>query len=517
MTTLSKAQIQALLEARFCDDSFARLQDLPHPHSLKDAQKGAQIVAGIMQEGGKILIVGDYDVDGTLSAVIMMKFFGMLGYENVSYLIPNRFSDGYGVQRHLLEQYPSDLVITVDNGVAALDVGEYCKEQKRKLIITDHHALQHQIPQADALINPQQETCSFPQKSICGAGVAWYFCNAIKIALGKNFSLLELLKYVAIATIADVMPLCQVNKLFVKKGLELLKDSHSMQDSLLKSLLKGRDFSAQDVAFSITPLLNSAGRMKDARVVCEFFLATKKDEIATHFLALKKLNQMRKDQTQQMESEMFAHFLESENCVLAYKESWNEGLLGILAAKLSKEKQKPAFVFTQKEGCLKGSGRSDGKIDIFQTLLPHERNFLRFGGHSEAVGICIQEDKIPWFMDLFSRECFMLSKKPNEVLGEICLQDIDGELLEILRRFEPYGQGNPPPQFLIRGAKIKESKIFKELHQKLEFEHQISALSFFCKEFYKENEVIDMEFSVQEGLQNKHPTLLLKKISRCPL
>lgn len=511
MERLTKEKIKSLIAKRFENDRFFSLKDLPHPHSFKDMQTGANLVRDYILAHQKILVVGDYDVDGTLASVIMMKFFKMIGYDNVEYYIPNRFKDGYGVSVDIIKNHPSDLVITVDNGISAIEVGEYCLENQRKLIITDHHALQDNVPRADALINPQQNDCNFAQKGICGAAVAWYFCNAIKIALEKDFSLLGLLKYVAIATIADMMPLVEINKIFVKKGLEIFEKSNDLQDDLLKALLKGK-ITAQDVSFYITPLLNSAGRIDDARIVCEFFLAEDREEIKEKFVRLEQTNKMRKELANHASLELEQCVLENEFCALAYHNEWNEGILGILAAKLVQIKNKPSFVFSAKNGVLKGSGRSDGKVDIFQTLLPYSEKFIHFGGHAEAVGITIDLNFVQDFLAIFKGDCKLIGPRASEVLGELQLVDVDRELLKIIESFEPYGQGNPVPQFLVKEARIYESKVLKNLHQRFQLENRVSAIEFFSDKFYDKEDRIDFYCSLQEGAYNKHPTLLIKKI-----
>lgn len=514
MQPLTKQAIREILQARLEGDSFTSLKTLPHPHTLKDAQKGARIVQEAMEKNQKILLVGDYDADGTLGVVICMSFFARIGYENISYYIPNRFKDGYGVQPHIIEQNPCDLVITIDNGIVAFDVGEYCAKHGKTLIITDHHQLQDALPQADAIINPQQGDCGFPQKEICGAAVAWYFCNAIKITLGLQTPMQDLLKYVAIATIADMMPLTHVNKLFVKHGLESFKASQDTSNMLLKTLLSSPKFRAQDVGFSITPLLNSAGRMADASLICKYFLSEDKEQCKKIFQELKALNATRKELVRSM-LDGEKQILENDSCIIAYQEGWSEGVLGILAANLTDAHQKPAFALSAKDGVLKGSGRSDGVVDIFQLLLPHQGEFVRFGGHSEAVGITLSEEKLPRLLEIFStQDKPLVEQKDEAVLGTLELGDIDKGLLALLNEFEPYGQGNPSPLFLLKNARIKSARILKDLHQRLELGSGLHAMEFFAKEFYEKDERVDICFSLQEERFDAGLTLLAKSLCR---
>ncbi len=513
MQNLNKEDIKKILQERAQVSSFSSLKDLPHPFVLKDAKKAAEILKDAMAKNKRILVVGDYDADGTLGVVIFMSFFSMMGYENISYCIPNRFKDGYGLKPHLIEQNPSDVVITIDNGIAAFSAAEYCLMHQITLIVTDHHAPQKELPRAHAIINPMQDSCKFPQKEICGASVAWYFCNAIKIQLGLNLSLQPLLKYVAIATIADVMPLTHLNKIFVKKGLEILQSSMLPSDLLLKSLLKTQKIYAQDVAFYLAPLLNSAGRMADARLVCEFFLSSK--DTNQKFLELCALNTQRKELVQKILMQAQHSIQESRFGIVAYEEGWSEGVVGIVAAKLAEAYQKPAFVFALKDGVLKGSGRSDGMIDIFETLLPHQEHFLHFGGHSAAVGISIELGKLPLLLEIFNQECKKILQEENhKILGILNLELIDAELIEMVRAFEPFGKGNPVPCFISKSVRIKEAKTLKQVHQKLLLHPNISGVHFFVKEFFAKDDVVDLCFSLQ---YDHSPSLLIEEIKKCPL
>lgn len=520
MKLLDHQEIEKILQKRFEGDFFHHLKDLPHPHTLKDSKIGAEIVKEVIQQNQEILIVGDYDTDGILSVVIMMSFFNSIGYQNVRYYIPNRFKDGYGIKVHLLQQLISSkfngVIITVDNGITALEVGEYCKKNKIKLIITDHHLPQEKLPLADAIIDPQQPDCNFAQKSICGASVAWYFCNAIKIALKLSLPMTELLKYVAIATISDLMPLTHINKILVKKGIEVFQNSTKKTDLLLKTLFKTPYFDSQDIGFSLTPLLNSAGRLGDAKIVVDFFLSNQESEIYHIFNQLKNLNQQRKDLVEKMVLESKDFVKENQHCIVAYKEDWNEGVLGIIAAKLTEKYQKPAFAFKLENSILKGSGRSDGKIDIFQTLLEHSDLFLDFGGHSEAIGLSLAHKNLDAFLDSFKNIKPLTKKNQNYILGQINLNSIDQKLMQILQKFQPYGQGNPYPHFIIKETNILKSKIIKQNHQKLFFSNEIEGMLFFSNTFYEQNDKVDLCVSIQQSLYSKNPTLIIKEISKCP-
>ncbi|PAF41317.1 single-stranded-DNA-specific exonuclease RecJ [Helicobacter sp. 11S03491-1] len=520
--SLNKQTIQQLLAQRFKDDIFVSPSQLPHPHKLKDAQNAAIIITQAIKEDKKILIVGDYDVDGITSTALMMRFFSLIDYPNISYVIPNRFSDGYGVSQSILEKNPADIVITVDNGISAFECGEYCLQKGIIFIITDHHSIKDKLPQANAIINPQQTQCLFPQKEICGAAVAWYLCNAIKIELGLKISLIDLLDFVCIATIADMMPLTKVNKLLVKIGLKKFQDSNSPANKALKRHLKTKNIIAADIAHYIAPLINSAGRMGDANIALQLLLSNNEQEAAKFYKELYLCNNERK--TIAKDTLLLAQetSLISKNCILAYGENWHEGVLGIVAATLAQSYQRPAIVLSKKEDILKGSARSYDNIDLIETFNAHSEFFIQFGGHTKAVGLQINQRNLePFFESLKNFQMPQVKQAEiSETLGVLNLEEIDGELLRILDQFEPYGQGNPQPHFTCNNLTIASAQTLKALHQKLEFDvynRKQKAMVFFCEKFYEKNDQVNINFSVQKDSFSNCALMIVKTIQKCPL
>lgn len=515
---LSKQDIHSILEKRIKDNNFDSSLKLPHPHELKGNQEAAKLIVKTMNENGKILIVGDYDVDGVVSTAIMMKFFTILGYENATYVIPNRFSDGYGISKSIIEKNPADLIVTVDNGIASFESADFCKEIGTRLIITDHHAIKNTLPSSDVLVNPWQNDCSFPQKEICGASIAWYLCNAIKIEMGLNFSLGDLLEFVSIATIADMMPLTKINRLLVQIGLKKFQNSTSLPSKILKNQLRKTNITSQDIAFNIAPLLNSAGRMSDGNLVVKFLLCDDEREAMKIYSQLETFNQQRKHITQQI-LQNTQDCLVCENCIIAYGENWHLGVLGIVAANLSQTYCRPAIVMSLKEGILKGSARSYGNINLIESLKPHSEFFIQFGGHAKALGLQMKFENIQGFFKAIQKaKMFECSQKEvSSVLGFLDLAQIDNELLEILAMYEPYGEGNPIPNFICNEQTIAATQTLKSLHQKLEFKtpKRQKAMAFFCQEFYEPNDKINAHFSLQRDGFRGEIMMILKNISRC--
>ncbi|PAF54383.1 single-stranded-DNA-specific exonuclease RecJ [Helicobacter sp. 13S00482-2] len=520
-TPLDKKEIRHLLENRFKDDPYNSIKQLPHPKELKDSQYAAKIITKGMKENKKILIVGDYDVDGITSSVIMMKFFDMIEYKNVDYVIPNRFTDGYGISQSIIERNLADIIITVDNGVSAFECGQYCLKMGITFIITDHHIIKENLPQADAIINPQQKNCSFPQKEICGATIAWYLCNAIKLEMGIDIPVADLLDLVAIATIADMMPLIKINKLLVKVGLKKFQNSPSPYANLLKTFTKKKFITSEDVAFYIAPLINSAGRMGDGKIAAEFLLSQRQNNAKELFDKLIQLNKKRKVIAQEILTQSENSSLICDNCIISYGENWHEGVLGIVAANLAKNHKKPAIVLSKKGDILKGSARSYGNINLIATLQTHSHFFLEFGGHNKAVGLKMKEENLEKFFQAMSEfqmpEC--AEEENPEILGMIDIKDIDEALLDMLEEFQPYGQGNPTPIFISENLRISSSTSIKSLHQSLDLSSDTStkkAINFFAKTFFEPNEYVDVSFNLQKDNFSNEAVMILKTIQKCP-
>ncbi|MBR2494544.1 single-stranded-DNA-specific exonuclease RecJ [Helicobacter sp.] len=540
--TLSKGEIYALLHNRTKQWDFPTLSTLPHPYQLKSCEQASHFLAQKMREKPKILVVGDYDVDGVIASVVMMKFFALLGYEHISYVIPSRFSDGYGVSKAIIEANPSDIVITVDNGTTAYEAAAYCKQQGITLIITDHHIPKESLPEADFIINPQQKDCTFPQKEICGALVAWYFCAGLKIALGVNISLVPLLELVMLATIADMMPLTQINKCIVLYGLKQLPTSQNPALQKLKTYLKTRYITATDIAFSLTPLLNAAGRMGEGRIASEFLLldsgnfssALTQDDRAhrlkacslasaldSGLQALIALNQARKDTAKSVLESAKACVIVYENAVIARGDDWHEGVLGIVAAQMANFYKRPAFVLSRTkepglESMLKGSARSFGEVDLMSMLLGANEILGEFGGHSKAAGLSVEIasfDELCAYLDSLS--VLPKCQTTQEELGALLIDvsDINEELFALLQEFEPYGQGNPKPILQAR-LQIRQIQSIKQ-HRKFSFfGTDIGGIYFFCEQKFEARDWILASFTMQMDSYSGKPIMVLQEAER---
>jgi len=261
---------------------------------LKDIKKAAERIKKAINNGEKITVVGDYDVDGVVSSTIMSEFFSDIGIE-MTLIIPNRFRDGYGINAKLLERIDADLIITVDNGISAVEAAKVCKERGIDLIITDHHTVPDVIPDAYAIVNPKQEDCPFPFSEICGAQVAWYLVASLKETLGIEYNLGKYLDLLAIAIVADMMELKGMNRTMVRAGFKMMNQEKRLIFSVIKRYFKKSAFKSDDISFLLAPIINSAGRIEDATLAFEMLSAKSEEEALMHLEYIVGLNNRRKE------------------------------------------------------------------------------------------------------------------------------------------------------------------------------------------------------------------------------
>lgn len=515
---INNATLLALLEKRNVAQGINGLKDLPKPESMLNMQNGAKLIASSIRANEDILVVGDYDCDGVCASVIMRQFFDMLGFQHARVIIPNRFIDGYGVSEALLSKVANGakLVISVDNGITAFSAAAWCKANGAKLVITDHHTPLDTLPEADVIIDPQLDS-SFLQQNICGAAVAWYVCAAIKQELNADISLSHFLPYLAIATIADIMPLNAINRIFVKKGIEMLINSQSALAQSLKQHLK--HINAENIAFYLAPLINAAGRIDSADRAFEFLIADDVSSALSALNALKALNNKRKNLQNDILANALdsANMLESRHFVICYGNEWHEGVLGIVAAQVARQKQKSAFVLSG-EAVLKGSGRSfdngANNVNLIKTITPLSALLTHFGGHSGAVGISIEREKLGAFLEALESS-IVLEESVSECALYIKAKDINNALLATISAFEPYGCGNPKPIFICENMEVRAIKPLgaKQNHFKytlFELDSGISlqAIAFNAKAPFKIDERINATFELVKDDYNN--SVLLK-------
>jgi single-stranded-DNA-specific exonuclease len=483
MKTLTKNDLYQLLSERFSDEE-KKLSEIPNPTLLHDAPEAAKKIAEAIRTNKKITLVGDYDVDGVSSTAIMVDFFRQIPYP-LEAIIPNRFKDGYGVSPTVLDRIDTDLIITVDNGISAIVAAKICKERGIELIITDHHTPSEILPDALFIVDPKLESCGYPFKEICGAQVAWLLLALVKKELSLSIDMKQFLDILAIAIIADIMQLININRTLVKAGLRLLSSSQRPSSIIIRDFLNKSVISSEDIAFQIAPRINSAGRLEDASIALEFFTAKDTNRAYHQFELLGKLNDLRKETESQTTEKAILEVNEDDLVTVVSGEGWHEGVVGIIASRLVEKFGKPAIVLSVENGLAKGSARSIGEVSIYELIKENDEFLTKFGGHKMAAGLGLSEENIPKFRKAINKSAKKIDPQdfiPKEsVSGILNAEDIDLELLELLEGFEPYGEANLRPSFLLKDAEVINIKLMgaDKSHSRIEvrqFPHQRKTL-----------------------------------------
>lgn len=475
-------------------DSFmnATLQDIPDPKSILGMSEAVDLLLDTIRKGKKTLIVGDYDVDGITSTVLLSRFFQKMGYSSFESFIPNRFRHGYGLTRQSVDDIllmEPDLVITVDNGITAGEEIERLKAAGSQVIVTDHHLPQEGVVPDCIIINPKQKACPYPYKDLSGVGVAFMLVIAMRAEMrrrhfwetGKEPNLLHHLDLVAIGTIADQVPLLGLNRVFARFGLEQMTQRIQRKDPdtffhYLKVFAKRsnvRFFDSNSIAFRLAPMLNATGRMKDAMAGVCFLLSETEQTAISRYNYIERLNlKRRKKQNIMVKKAMdVAQKLVAEKKgLLIYDDSFHEGLIGVVASRLSEHFNQPCIVATDSEsGLLKASCRAK-KDNIMSILQSCESHLERYGGHVNAAGFTLKKEKLNEFHRSFSNACnSVLSGKNTDVFNadiEVTLDMLTYELIERLKVFEPFGQNNSKTVFMIQNQPLPLPVVMTGKHLK---------------------------------------------------
>ena len=485
------------------------LNAMHHPNLMSGTDTAVTFLLEAYQKQQKIVIVGDFDADGATSTALAVLALRQLGFANVTYLVPNRFEQGYGLSIAVAQEALAlgvELLMTVDNGVSSHEGVAFLKAQGVKVIVTDHHLPPETLPNADAIVNPNLAHCGFPSKNLAGVGVTFYLMLALRAKFREvglfdaknqpNFT--ELLDLVALGTVSDVVPLDQNNRILVYQGIARIRAERCRCGIRALAEVAKRDvtrFVAADLGFSIGPRLNAAGRLDNMSVGVELLLAENMETARALALELDGLNQARKEIEQGMKLEalticqnLFANAtaLETEipYAIVLYQSDWHQGVLGILASRIKDQFHRPVIAFAQDQaGILKGSARSIPGLHIRDVLervySQHPDLILKFGGHAMAAGLSIQESRFDDFRQIF-----------NQTVSELLVEDqlqgtiwTDGELnanllnlatAETLRQGGPWGQAFPEPVF-DGEFKILQQRLVGEKHLKMMVEPKLGG------------------------------------------
>ena len=509
--------LEELLLSRF-KEGFLTLRDLPQPHTFKDMEKATDRIVSAVKKGETITIIGDYDVDGVTSTTLMKLFFDEIDYP-VEWIIPNRFKDGYGLSSNIIPRIEgTDLAITVDNGISAVDAAEICKEKNIDLIITDHHLLGPKLPDAYAIIDQKQPECTFPYEEVCGAQIAWYLIASLKNALGIKINMMDYMELVSIAIIADMMPLHHINRAMVIAGLQSLSKSNRPAIKAYREHVQKENLTAEDIGFFLAPLLNSAGRMQDASFAVEYLLSNNIYDARVRLQRLIDFNEERKRMESKITKEALSSVEENDRIVVVSGKEWHEGVVGIVAARVARACKKPSIILSENdEGILKGSGRSYGKCDLFAVVDKTRPLLEKFGGHFAAVGLSLHRSNLNHFKSQLQQryeEDQYSEEVDTEIIGALQFSDISFSLTAMMKQFEPYGQGNPVPKFISYGVRIlqaspmgKEGNHLRFLFEQNGITHQ--GVQFKTEEVYLPETVADIVYTVNENHFRGNTTLQL--------
>lgn len=445
------------------------IDQLYDPFLLKDMDKAVERLRRAVLSNEKVLIYGDYDVDGITSVSFLYLLLKEVG-ANVSYYIPDRQVEGYGLSDQgiaIARERNVDLIVTVDCGITGHAEIEQAQSEGIDVIVTDHHEPSLTTPNAVAVVDPKRHDCDYPFKQLAGVGVAYKLAQGLLLRLGIDASILEnYIELVAIGTSADIVPLVDENRVFVNSGLAILNNSENIG---LKALMKaaglsGREIGTGQIVFIIAPRINAVGRMGDAQRAVK--LLTTEDEIEAGQIAaiLERENQHRKD----VDEDAFRTAVEkatqlwngnTPSSIVLYKEGWHTGVIGIVASRMVERYYRPTVLISVEEGVGKGSARSIPGFDLYESLKQCEDLFIGFGGHKYAAGLTIEEDKIPElarrFEEIAERELTaeLLSPKLH-IESEIRLGVIDEKFVKLLKMFAPFGPQNMRPVFVSRNLQI---------------------------------------------------------------
>jgi single-stranded-DNA-specific exonuclease len=490
---IPRAAAKILIRRGFHDAGSAagfltpRIQDLHDPFLLRDMDRAVERIRRAISGRQPIEIHGDYDVDGVTSTVILKKAIELAGAES-GWHIPHRLHDGYGMQPAAVEEAAARgtrLIISVDNGIRAGAAIARANELGVDVIVTDHHLPEAELPPALAVINPNRRDCSYPNPNLCGAGVAFKLAHAILSGAGwpqaKLYRTVEsFLKLVAIATVADIVPLTGENRVIVKHGLEGLAD---VRNPGLRALLKAAGFAgkvpdAGEVGFRIAPAINASGRMDSAGQAVRMFLTADADEAERIAAELFALNQDRQTAERSIVKEIFERCVatpvtDHDAALVLWGEGWHRGVVGIVASRVVERYHRPVIVLGVENGIAQGSGRSIAAFHLLDALESMSGLLTRFGGHAHAAGLTLPESSLVVFRERLrawaAEHLTGDDMRPTvEVDAVVELPEINDALWRALERIGPFGMGNPRPLFAVRGAQLSgPPQIWNEKHIKL--------------------------------------------------
>lgn len=447
---------------------------------MKDMDKAVEILREKLEEGKRLRVIGDYDIDGVNATYILLEGLKRLGAD-ADYDIPDRMTDGYGLNIHLIQRAYDDgvdTVLTCDNGIAAAEEIAFGKDMGMTVIVTDHHEVpfeewggkkQYLLPPADAVVDPKRPDCEYPFPHLCGAAVAYKLMEALWESMGRDSEDLDdLIENVAIATVGDVMDLKGENRIFVKEGLQMLERTRNpgLRSLIECTGLADKTISAYHIGFVLGPCLNASGRLDTAKRALRLLEAKTRKEADQLAWDLKALNDSRKEMTEKAvkEAELMveASALKEDRVLVIYLPDCHESLAGIVAGRIRERYYKPAFVLTNASEGLKGSGRSIEAYSMYEELSRCKDLLMRFGGHRQAAGLSMKRENLESFRKMINDHCTLTPKDLTEKVVidmEMPFSCVTEELIRELALLEPFGKGNTKPVFAARNVRLMDMRV----------------------------------------------------------
>ena len=512
----------------------ADMESLLSPWDLKGMREAVACVTKTMEEGGSIVVYGDYDVDGITATSIVYRFLKRCG-ASVSYYIPERQSEGYGLNLEALEGLiakGTDLVITVDCGISSYDIVEAVRD-RLALVITDHHEAPSLIPRAVAVVDHKQPNCPYPDKNLAGVGVAYKLCQAIwQERTGEVYQ--ADLDIVALGTVADVVPLVGENRILVKAGLSKMQvqPNRGIEALIDVAGLKDRKITAGHIGFTLAPRLNAAGRVAHATRAVELLTTPSQEEAYEIAEELQETNLERqaleRDIHEMARQDVLKQGSDADYVVVVGGQDWHPGVIGIVASRLVEEFYKPTLVISIKDGIGKGSCRSIDNCNMYEALQSAEDLLIQFGGHQAAAGFSIKEDKIPALRDRLTQYCKEHLSETDylpivDIDSQVAIDDIDVPLIEEIETLEPYGMANPTPVLALEEAAISDLFLMgqQKKHAKVLLEREdstIDAIAWNRPDLHASffpGDRVKVAFTVQKNEWNGHvsPQLMIQDMA----
>ncbi len=510
------------------------VEELHDPFLMKDMDKAVDRLHQALEKGERILVYGDYDVDGVSGSSLLYLILSRMVGSRVTYYIPDRITEGYGLSRQAIQEYAEkgvSLILTIDCGVTAVDEIRFARERGVDVLVCDHHEPGDELPPAAAILDPKRPDCPYPFKELAGVGVGFKLMQALYQRLGLVESELdEYLDIVAIGSCADIVPLIDENRILVRHGLDRINSNprFGIKALLESSGIDRKEITVGLVVFVLAPRINAVGRMGDARRAVQLFTSQNLQQARTLAKELEKENKARRD----VDETTFKEALEiienqfdtvNDYAFVLYKRDWHPGVIGIAASRIVERFYRPTIMISVVDGIGKGSARSIANFNVYEAIKQCSQHLITFGGHKYAAGLTIREENIPPFIEMF-KEAARAQITPEDLVPiikidcEVNLSDFDERLMRLLKLMGPFGPLNLRPVFVSRKLKVVgEPSVVGSNHLKLNLEQNgvtMTAIGFNfadqAEEVLKNNGIIDCAYVLEENYWNGRKELQMR-------